>query len=193
VATTSGRRGDTRERILATAAGLFYAEGIHAVGVNRIVESSDVAKATLYEHFSSKEALVVACVERHAVNWRDNIAAVVRARRGAPAQRVGYVFDLLGKGFVDPAFRGCPFINTAAEHPDPDGPVADAIVAHRLNVHRLFLELLAPLPAAHRRRCADQLVLIYDGALVGAQHGHGAEVARTARRAAQRLVRAAAD
>jgi AcrR family transcriptional regulator len=192
VATRSARRADTRDRIVATAAGLFYAEGIHAVGINRVVEASDVAKATLYEHFPSKEELVVACVERHAANWRDNIATPARARRGAPAQRIGHVFELLGRGFVDPAFRGCPFINTAAEYPGPDGSVAHAIVAHRLSVLSLFLELLAPVPPARRRQCADQLLLIYDGALVGAQHGHGTEIARTARRAAQRLVETAA-
>jgi len=185
------RRGDAKERIVSTAAALFYAEGIHAVGVDRVVDEAGVAKATLYQNFASKEDLVVACVERHAATWHDIIATAPRARRGTPVQRVGAVFDLLRRGFIDPAYRGCPFINTAAEYADPHGPVAIAIVAHRAQVRDLFLELLAPLSTGRRRECADQLVLIHDGALVGAQHGDGTKIAGTARRAAQRLVEAA--
>ena len=100
------------------------------------------------------------------------------------------MFELLGNGLAQPEFRGCPFINTAAEYPDPDSRVASAIVAHRRQVHDLFIELLMPLPARRRRDCADQLVLVYDGALAGAQLDNGANVARMARRAAQRLVAA---
>jgi AcrR family transcriptional regulator len=190
--TTTRRRGDAKGRITATAAALFYAEGIHAVGVDRVVEVAGVAKATMYQQFASKEALVVACLELHAAGWRTNIATRARARSGTPAARVGHIFDLLRKGFVDPAYRGCPFINTAAEHPDADGPVATVITTHRAEVRDLFLELLAPLPAARRRDCADQLLLLFDGALVGAQHGDGAKIARAAKHAAQRLVESAA-
>ncbi|MEO5901416.1 MAG: helix-turn-helix domain-containing protein [Ilumatobacteraceae bacterium] len=185
------RHGEARDRLVATAAGLFYAEGIHAVGVDRIVDAAGVAKATMYQHFTSKDELVVACVQLHAARWRDHVAVAARRRTGKPAERVAFVFDLLAKGFVDPAYRGCPFINTAAEYPEPDGSVAMTIAAHRLQVRALFVELLAPVAAARRRECADQLLLIYDGSLVGAQHGAGAKVGRTARRAARTLVEAA--
>jgi AcrR family transcriptional regulator len=177
-----------RQRILETAARLFYAEGIRAVGVDRIVAESGVAKATLYQQFRSKDELVAVCLQRYAERWRRDFADPVLASRGSVGSRVGGVFDRLGKAVVAPGFRGCPFINAAAEYPDRTGPVASAIAAHRTDVRNLFTELLADLVPLRRAVVADQLTLIFDGTMVGAQHGDGASIARAARRAAGRLL-----
>jgi AcrR family transcriptional regulator len=182
-------RRSARERILETAGTLFYAEGIHAVGVERVVTESGVAKATLYQHFRSKDALVAACLERRAEDWRCTVADQVLAQTGTPTRRVSKVFELLRAAFATPAYRGCPFINAAAEYPDRDGPVAAVIVAHRRDVRELFVALLAELPA-QRNELADQLVLLYDGAMVGAQLGDGARAARRAQTAARTLLAA---
>jgi AcrR family transcriptional regulator len=181
-------RPGARERIVRAAGDLFYAEGIHAVGVDRVTAAAGVAKATLYQQFRSKDELVAACLQRRAEHWRASVADPVLALPGSAARRVGAVFERLGKAFATPGYRGCPFINAAAEYPGPDGPVAAAIAAHRAQVRGLFAELLAGVPAARRAALTDQLVLLYDGTMVGAQLDQGPRAARRARTAARQLL-----
>jgi AcrR family transcriptional regulator len=182
-------RPRARERLVETAAALFYAEGIHAVGVDRVASEAEVAKATLYQQFRSKDELVAACLRLRSAYWRRHIAEPVLARPGSPATRVARVFDLLGRGFGAPEYRGCPFINAAAEYPGRTGVVAEAIRSHRGEVRNLFTELLADLPASSRRRgLPHELILLYDGALVGAELDPSARPARVAKTAALRLL-----
>ena len=173
---------------MRAAGDLFYAEGIHAVGVNRVTAAAGVAKATMYQQFRSKDELVAACLQRRAEHWRASVADPVLALPGSAARRVGAVFERLGEAFAAPGYRGCPFINAAAEYPGPDGPVAAAIAAHRAQVRGLFAELLADVPAARRAALTDQLVLLYDGTMVGAQLDQGPRAARRARAAARQLL-----
>jgi AcrR family transcriptional regulator len=188
VSTAAVLRPSARERILNAAASLFYAEGIHAVGVDRVAAESGVTKATLYQQFRSKDELVAACLQRRAEQWRRNVADPVLARGGSPMAGVDAVFGQLALALTSPGYRGCPFINAAAEYPRPDGPVAAVIAAHRSQVRALFGALLADRPRARRDELADQLVLLYDGAMVGAQLGDGAQAAQRARTAARRLL-----
>lgn len=181
-------RPGARERIVRAAGDLFYAEGIHAVGIDRVTAAAGVAKATMYQQFRSKDELVAACLQRRAEHWRASVADPVLALPGSAARRVGAVFERLGKTFAAPGYRGCPFINAAAEYPGPDGPVAAAIAAHRAQVRGLFAELLAGVPAARRAALTDQLVLLYDGTMVGAQLDQGPRAARRARAAARQLL-----
>jgi AcrR family transcriptional regulator len=181
-------RPGARERIVRAAGDLFYAEGIHAVGVDRVTAAAGVAKATMYQQFRSKDELVAACLQRRAEQWRASVADPVLALPGSAARRIGAVFERLGKTFAAPGYRGCPFINAAAEYPGPDGPVAAAIAAHRAQVRGLFAELLAGVPAARRAALTDQLVLLYDGTMVGAQLDQGPRAARRARAAARQLL-----
>ena len=181
-------RPGARERIVRAAGDLFYAEGIHAVGVDRVTAAAGVAKATMYQQFRSKDELVAACLQRRAEQWRASVADPVLALSGSAARRVGAVFERLGQTFAAPGYRGCPFINAAAEYPGPDGPVAAAIAAHRAQVRGLFAELLAGVPAARRAALTDQLVLLYDGTMVGAQLDQGPRAARRARAAARQLL-----
>ena len=145
-----------------------------------------MAKATLYQQFRSKDELVAVCLQRRAEHWRAGVAAPVLALPGTAARRAGAVFERLGDAFAEPGYRGCPFINAAAEYPGRDGPVAAAIAAHRAQVRGLFAELLAGLPAARRAALTDQLVLLYDGTMVGAQLDQGARAARRARATSSR-------
>lgn len=180
-------RSASRVRLVDTAAQLFYEHGIHAVGVDRVVAECGVTKPTLYQHFRSKDELVAACLREHTERWRTTVAQPVLERPGASAERVAAVFAIVGRGFEHPRYRGCPFINASAEYPD-GGPVAGAIAAQRAEVRALFTHLVADRPAKHRRELVQQLVALYDGALIGGQHGGGAAIARAARRAAVALV-----
>src|SRR5690242_17662585 len=107
-----------RERILDVADELFYGRGIHATGVDEIVARSGAAKTTLYAHFSSKDQLVASYLQRRSDSWKDYLGRELAAYGGEPAERIDRVFELLTEGCVYPDFRGCPFINAAAEFPD---------------------------------------------------------------------------
>jgi AcrR family transcriptional regulator len=181
-------RTSARDRITETASALFYAEGIHAVGVDRVVLDSGVAKATLYQHFRSKEELVAACLQQRSDHWRRHFAEPILAKPGPPAARVAKVFDTLNRSVSVPGFRGCPFINAAAEYPGQEGLVAGVIRSHRDRVRQLFADLLAPLPSTRRKELVDQLVLLYDGTMISAQLDWKPKPLRSAKTAVARLL-----
>jgi AcrR family transcriptional regulator len=187
--TRVSQRSSARDRIMETASTLFYAEGIHAVGVDRVVSESGVAKATLYQHFRSKEELVAACLRQRSADWRRHLAEPILLRPGSPAARVAKVFDALSRSVAMPEFRGCPFINAAAEYPGEYGPVAEVIQSHRAEVRELFAELVAALGCTSRRNeLVDQLVLLYDGTMISAQLDPKSKPHRSAKAAVARLL-----
>src|SRR5262245_19673673 len=105
-----------RERLLAAATELFYAEGIHTVGIDRVIERAGVAKASLYSTFGSKEELVRAYLQQRAEARQRRIGDRI-ARYEAPRDKILAVFDQLGEAVAAPTYRGCAFINASAEGP----------------------------------------------------------------------------
>lgn len=176
-----------RERLVEVASRLFYAEGVHAVGVDRVIAEASVAKATLYAHFASKDELVAAYLERQSTWW----AAAVNERADTDGDRLAAVlapFDVLADRAASPGYRGCPFINAAAEFPGP-GPVADQISRHRQRVRDTFADLIGG--TSQNRDLIDILVALYDGAMAGAYLDRDPRIVRTARQAGEILLRRA--
>jgi AcrR family transcriptional regulator len=147
--------GPARERILTTADQLFYAEGIHPVGVQRMVEEAGVTRVTFYRHFPSKDDLVLAYLHRRGQRARAAVTAIVDAHPGDPraalhAWAVAFVED----GVVD-EYRGCTFVNASAEYADPDHPVRRMTVEQRGWINAVTERLLRaaghPEPAAGAR------------------------------------------
>lgn len=176
-----------RERLLQTADRLFYAEGIHAVGIDRILAEAQVAKASLYGHFSGKDGLIEAYLDGRSGGWRAYVEQELPGRSEDPGERVLAVFDLLGEWFAEPGYRGCPFINAAAEC-GTGGPVAAVLRHHRAWVRELFRSLLEETGNPSANSVAQQLTLLYDGAMVGAQLDGDPAAAAAARQAAQALL-----
>jgi AcrR family transcriptional regulator len=153
-----------RSRVLETATRLFYAEGVHAVGIDRIIAEAGVAKATFYHHFPAKDELVRAYVQQQSQVQRETAAQLPEA---APRDMVLAVFDAVGDLGRDPGYRGCPFVNAAAEYPDPAHPVRQAIAEHRRWFRELLRNLLVADGHPDAERTADILVALKDGLLVG--------------------------
>jgi AcrR family transcriptional regulator len=178
-----------RERLLDAATELFYAEGVHTVGIDRVIERAGVAKASLYSTFGNKEGLVRAYLEqRHEV-------VLGRLQRAAatesdPVERPLAVFDSQAQQFELPDYRGCAFAAAAAESP-AEGQIAEATAEYRAEVRDLFVELAAEAGFADPDRLADQLKLIYDGSSVAANLDRNPGIASPARAAAQILIDAA--
>ncbi len=154
-----------RSRLLETATRLFYAEGVHAVGIDRIIAEAQVAKATFYHHFPAKDELVCAYVHEQSQRQRATASQLPKA---APREMVLAVFDNVGELGRDPGYRGCPFVNAAAEYPDPAHPVRQAIAEHRRWFRDLLRDLLVADGHPDPERTADLLVALKDGLLVGA-------------------------
>ncbi len=151
-----------RRRLLDTATRLFYAEGIRAVGIDRIIAEAGVAKATFYKHFPSKDDLVLAYVEEQDRLGRDAVAALPKQ---PPREMIAAIMGRISEAAVAGDYRGCPFLNAGAEYPVPASPVRQAIDARRAWYHGVLRDLLAadgdPAPAL----TASLLVALSDGLL----------------------------
>jgi AcrR family transcriptional regulator len=159
------------QRLLATADELFYADGIRAVGIDRLLAEAGVAKASLYQHFGSKDELVGAYLQRRVDRWHGFLDDALAASDAAPDEQIRSVFALIAAWMTEPGFRGCPFINAAAELPDPAHPGRLAVAEHRARNRERFRALAEAMGAADPEALAASLVLVYDGALVAADCG----------------------
>ena len=160
----SEARKPVRERILETAAEMFYRDGIRAVGIDAIIARSGVAKMSLYRHFSSKDALVAAWLEdRNAFFWRrwDRAEA---ARGDDPRSRLEGILDMIASTVSQRQWRGCPFLNTGTEFPEPDHPARGIILANKQAVRVRLRTLAAAAGARDPDVLAQQLQLLIDGA-----------------------------
>jgi AcrR family transcriptional regulator len=163
---TSNSAGSVRERLLAAANALFYEEGVHTVGIDRVIERAGVAKASLYSTFGSKEELVCAYLtERHELRKQHLLECM--ARHPVPRDRILGIFDQLGESFATPSYRGCAFINASAEgrRADKARTVCDESRAWMRN---LFRQLAREFGAVDPDQLSDQLMLLYDGATITA-------------------------
>jgi AcrR family transcriptional regulator len=178
-----------RERLLAAADELFYAEGVQTVGIDRVIEHAGVAKGSLYNTFGSKENLVRAYLEaRHEATLAKLRRAIERHR--APRARLLAVFDAQAEIFANPGFRGCAFTTASAEAPDGGG-IAQAAEDYRREVRELFTDLARQTKAAHPETLGRQLQLLFDGAGLSAHLDRDPHAADAARAAAEVLVDAA--
>ncbi|WP_422365195.1 TetR/AcrR family transcriptional regulator [Pelagibius sp.] len=180
-----------REHLLDTAIGLFSERGYRATGIDTILTKAGVAKMTLYNHFKSKDELVLAALRLSDERTRRHFAEEVSRRGAGPRERLMAVFADLERWFADPAFNGCLFIKAAADYPDARDPI-HALAAEHKRMLRQFLEGLARDAGA--RNPADlalQLQMLFDGATVQAQVCGNSGVAAQARQTAETLIEAA--
>jgi AcrR family transcriptional regulator len=184
------RSAAARARLLAAASELFYAEGVQSVGVDRVIEHAGVAKATLYSAFGSKDGLVRAYLQARHAATAERMARELQARYDTPKERLIGAFEVQGLSFTEPGFRGCAFISASADAP-PGGVIEHAAQDYRTWLHELFFDLAQQAGAKDAKSLAQQLVLLYDGAGVGAWMDRDPSAEAAARTIAAALVDAA--
>ena len=182
--------GSARERLLAAANELFYEEGVHTVGIERVLERAGVAKASLYSTFGSKDELVRAYLEARAERRRRRIAERI-ARHDDARARILSIFELMGELAAAPGFRGCAFYNASAEGPRQETKASRICDDQRGWTRALFTELARDAGAGDPERLAGQLVVLYDGAMVGASMDRDPSAPAVARQMAEVLLDAA--
>ena len=178
-----------RERLLDAANELFYAEGVHSVGIDRVIAHAGVAKASLYSTFGSKEGLIRAYLDgRHEIMIGRLRQAI--AETDDPIEKMLAVLAAQASQFDRPDYRGCAFVAAAAEAPG-EGRIAEATARYRDEVRNLFAELAAEAGIADPEQLADQLRLIYDGGSLAANLDHNPAIGASAQAAARILIEAA--
>ncbi|MEU6861780.1 TetR/AcrR family transcriptional regulator [Streptomyces sp. NPDC046876] len=175
---------EARTRLLDAAEALFYAEGVQAVGMDRIRAESGVPLKRLYKVFPAKEALVAAYLERRDRRWTASLREAVEA---APDDPVGAVFEWLAAWFAEPGFRGCAFLNAFGELGAGPAGVLDVVRRHKAELRALLAQAAGP----GREELAEQLLILVEGATAVAALTPGPEPARRAGAAATTLLAAA--
>ena len=169
-----------QDRILETADRLFYGQGIRAVGVETIAAEAGISKRTLYNHFPSKDALIVGYLLRRY--------APLRESERQPADQILGEFDRLERGFKSKGFRGCPFINAVTELGEPEHAANKMAVAFKEQRRTWFRDLLVQLKVPNPEGLATQLTLLVDGSIAQDLVRNDPSMARAAKDAARVLL-----
>lgn len=155
---------EARARLLATAARLFYSEGLHAVGVDRVITEAQVTRATLYKHFPGKDDLIVAYLTQadEAIRARISTGAI---HEMSPDRAVRTIARSIADDIQRTDFRGCAFLNAAAEYPDHAHPVHNAVLKHRQWFLASMTELFSRTGKIDPEPAARHFVMLRDGAM----------------------------
>lgn len=191
MATRTTAKPSARERLLAAADELFYDEGVRTVGIDRVIEHAGVAKASLYNTFGSKDALIQAYLEGRHQRTAARITAYIE-QFATPRERLLGVFDVQEKVFGDPAYQGCPFMRASAES-RPGDVAQQAADAFRGWLLGLLTDLARQAGAADPAALARQLHLLYDGVSVAARMDRDPQIGTAARTAVEALLDAASQ
>lgn len=175
---------DTRNRIIEVASRLFYTQGYNSTGINQVIAEAEVAKASLYQYFPSKEDLLEEYLLMTAETTNAALRAVIEKYK-TPREKVLGLFDFLAQFTKQTGYNGCNFLNVAAEIPLGHKEVKEIIRKQKNEIRSMFAAILKP---AGKEKLADELYLLFDAALVAGKVYGEAWPVKTARRVAEKLV-----
>ncbi len=165
-----------RDRIIDTALRLFYEQGYLATGINQIIAESQVAKATFYSHFSSKENLCLAYLQARHVVWMKWLEDSVERHTSIEDRIIG-VFGFLKEWMMKCNFRGCAFLNIASEIPSLNSKIRAEVVKHKDDLKLYLKQMISQLKDSDKRyknidsnKDADMVYVLVEGAIVASQN-----------------------
>jgi AcrR family transcriptional regulator len=177
-----------RQRILDSAYELFSRRGIRAVGIDEVITNASVAKATLYRHFDSKDALVLAFLQQREQLWTRNWVEAEARRRGDTAEeQLLAIFDLFDEWFRKDDFEGCSFINVLLEMNDRESVVGKACTEHLITIRSIIRTLAEEAHLRDPDQFAHSWHILMKGSIVAAGEGDR-EAARRAQAMARLLI-----
>lgn len=177
-----------RQRIVETAERLFYAEGVRAVGIDRIIAESEVAKMTLYNHFSSKDDLILAVLQYREEKFDGMFEKWMRRHVTKGMGRLEAFFAALKDWFDSPGFRGCAFINATVELADAAHAASQFSVVHKARFHESITQIITETSGAKAAAMAPAVALMVEGAIVTAVMEQTSDSADVAKEAALTLI-----
>ncbi|MCC5023121.1 MAG: TetR/AcrR family transcriptional regulator [Candidatus Synoicihabitans palmerolidicus] len=152
-----------RDHLVETAFSLFYREGYHAVGIDKILRTAGLAKMTLYHHFKSKEELIVAALERRGVEIRELRQRNLASAGSSPRQQLLALFAAYEAWFNSPDFNGCAFIRAIGEFPAATSPVHQTATAEKQILIQTLESLLTELKVKRPDRVSLHIYLLIEG------------------------------
>lgn len=177
-----------RDRILHAASELFYSQGIKATGVDAIATQAGSNKMTLYKHFPSKDDLVIAFLRKRDEDFRTWFVEKIDSVAYQPKDKLLAIFDVIGEWLEIPEFRGCAFINAAAEFPIEGNPVHQVSAEFYDKFRSYISDLAGQCGIASPESLALQLSLLVEGAIVSEQMKRNSGAAKQAKLAASVLI-----
>ena len=180
-----------REHLVAVAQRMFCVRGFHAVSVDEILAEAGVARMTLYKNFDSKEELIIATLRREDLAFRQWLASFVESQSTKPAERIGSLFTGLHERFTAEGYYGCAFIRASVEFPSVTHPVHVVATEHKEMIRSYFRGLAAQANVRNPSQLAEQIYLLFEGAIVASQIDGDPWPADCAGKAASQLLAAA--
>ncbi|HYP17361.1 MAG TPA: TetR/AcrR family transcriptional regulator [Opitutus sp.] len=180
-----------RDQLMTTAWNLFYRDGFRAVGIDTLLAAAGVAKMTLYNHFPSKDDLIIAVLERRSDGLVAAVDAAIAAAGRTPSRQLAAVFDGLKAWFSADEFKGCAFIRALSEYPDPTHPIHQAAWRHKRAMNARIRAIAEAADARQPAALADTISLLIDGAIIAAHATSTNAPADSARAAALNLLKLA--
>lgn len=185
-----------RDDLVETALKLFYTGGFNATGIDKILEESGVAKMTLYNHFRSKDELILAVLHRRDEQFRNWLMGEMEKASAEPRARLLAMFDALqiwfeGRAFKGQGFHGCAFINVSGEFSDQSHPAHRVAAEHKRSIVEYLERLCSDAGIPHPEKLAEQLALLKEGAIATAHVRGMPEAAEIAKEMAARMIDAA--
>jgi AcrR family transcriptional regulator len=160
-----------RDRILSAASRLFADAGVRAVGVDTLIREAGVAKATFYRQFPSKDDLIVAWLEDPRTRWFDRVRAEAESRASSPRDVVAHLFNVVAEWLEAADYRGCPYLNTAVEIPDPAHRAVPVIQAYLEEIERYLQGAVGAAGYSDSERIGSALQTLLAGSIsLGVAH-----------------------
>jgi AcrR family transcriptional regulator len=174
MASSGGRsvipREERERRVLDAAADLFYARGVHEVGMDELVRATGLGKATVYRLFPTKDALIGAYLSRLASEILAAVDEDIARHADKPAEAVKAIFRAVREDVGRRNFRGCAFNNASIEFSDPRHPARVAARQYRAELHGRLIDLADQIDPEHGRDLGARLALLIDGMYTSAAH-----------------------
>ena len=181
-------RPPKRNQLIETALRLFSQYGFHAVGIDRVVEEAGITKKTLYNHFRSKNELILAALRRNDAEFRNNFVRSVESKGKTSRERLLAIFDVAEEWFLSNTFYGCTFINAIAEFSDRWKPIQHICKEYKQLVTDYIANLARDANAENPEELAERLSLLLEGAIVTAQVSEKTNSAKRAKEIAILLI-----
>ena len=178
-----------REQLIETAGRLFAKNGFHATGIDTILAESGIAKKTLYNHFSTKDELILAVLRQHDGEFRNNFMKNVEEIADTPEERLVAIFDVAKTWFSENHFYGCMFINAVSEYSEQDSAVREVCKEFKRLMRGYIKSLAEQAKIKDIENLASELALVFEGSIVTAQvSGQKDQAAETAKHIARTLI-----
>ncbi len=181
-------RPSRKDELVDKALEVFYRDGFHATGMDKLVAETGISKTSMYKYFRTKEELILATLERRHTNLMALLADASDARADTPKGQLLASFDALQEWIASDEFNSCMFIKASSEYQDPAHPIHQASAAHKRALTEHMADLARKAGAKEPEALGRQLMLLKEGAIVTAHMQGKAFAAPDAKDAARALI-----